>query len=110
MTFANALPNANLIELVSTNNLSRLSVASGGVTNTATGTIRTGGSALETRVIAGDFTNQVLLDVNESTTLDTTSSTFSHSAGTVDIAAGKTLTVQGGTFAWDGGSSIRRSD
>jgi hypothetical protein len=128
MVVANGFTNAGLIELTSAANLPViLDVTNGTLANAATGTVRVLPGAGGARTLRAQLDNQGVVDVQAALVMDRASSAHANSGtlqliggdltlsqsgtspsltttGQVVIGAGRTLTVSGGAFDYDGGA------
>ena len=95
LSITNPFTNTGTMIIDNTNSASRTtSVTSGTVTNTGTLLVQDTGGGGGARNLTANLTNQGLLDVNDSLTLNKASAAHT-SSGTIDIDSGDTLTISG---------------
>ncbi|XOV86282.1 MAG: Ig-like domain-containing protein [Pseudomonadota bacterium] len=101
LTFDQGLLNAGLLKLDSTSSFnSAVSVNGSGLTNSGTlQSINPGG-----RTVDAELTNTGLIDVDSDLLVLNPARTFDQQAGTVDLSAGHSLTIDGGETLLGGGS------
>ena len=110
LTIANGFTNSGLIELDDTSSQgSSLTVSAGTLLNASGATLQsldsTSGSGTGFRTITGALDNQGAVDIDVDTTLDVTGTTFTNS-NKIDVASGKTFTVDGGATTFNGGTNF----
>jgi filamentous hemagglutinin family protein len=106
LTVANGFTNNGTIELTANagGNVGQLNVNAGTLTNAST--LRSSGTGIAANVVNAALTNTGTIDVDHALSITNNARVFDSSNGTLDILAGQTLTVNGGTTRLGAGTAF----